>query len=85
MEEDPYAVLGVSRDATQDEMKKRYLYLVKKWHPDTFQDERGRLEAEAQFKKIQRAFTYATGKYRSPGNFRNAYVVCTAHASIDAF
>ncbi len=39
MEEDPYAVLGVSRDATQDEMKKQYLKLVKKWHPDTFQDE----------------------------------------------
>ncbi len=82
MDEDPYAVLGVSRDATQDEMKKRYLDLVKKWHPDTFQDERGRREAEAQFKKIQRAFTHATGKYRSPGNFRNPYVICTAHVAI---
>ena len=82
MEAEPHAVLGVSRDATQDEMKKRYLELVKKWHPDTFQDERGRREAEAQFKKIQRAFTHATGKYRSPGYFRNAYVICIAHASI---
>jgi molecular chaperone DnaJ len=82
MEEDPFTVLGVPRGATQDEAKKRYLELVKQWHPDTFQDERGRREAEAQFKKIQRAFTQVTEKYRSPGHFRNEYVMATPVLSL---
>ena len=35
---DPYKTLGISPDATDDEIKKAYKELVKKYHPDQYQD-----------------------------------------------
>jgi len=33
---DPYKILGVSRDATDEEVKKAYYEMVKKYHPDNY-------------------------------------------------
>jgi molecular chaperone DnaJ len=51
--EDYYELLGVSRDATSDELKKAYRKLAVKYHPDK---NPGNAEAEAQFKKISEAY-----------------------------
>ena len=49
----PYEVLGVSRDASEDEIKKAYRALSRKYHPDA---NPGNREAENKFRKISEAY-----------------------------
>jgi molecular chaperone DnaJ len=50
--EDLYEILGVSRDASQDEIKRAYRRLVTRYHPDR---NKGDKDAEEKFKKINAA------------------------------
>ena len=50
--EDYYKVLGVKRDATQDEIRKAYRRLARKYHPDVNPGDKG---AEDKFKKLSEA------------------------------
>ncbi len=56
MIKDPYQVLGVSRDATDEEIKKAYRKLCMKYHPDANIDNPNKAEAEEKFKEVQQAY-----------------------------
>src|ERR671927_1925062 len=49
---DPYKVLGVDKKASQDDIKKAYRKLARKYHPDTNSD----AGAEQRFKEISEAY-----------------------------
>jgi len=51
--EDYYEILGVSKDASQDEIKKAYRKLAMKYHPDKNPDDKN---AEEMFKKASNAY-----------------------------
>lgn len=50
---DPYSILGIGRNATDDEVKKAYRNLVRKYHPDK---NPGNKAAEDMFKVVQEAY-----------------------------
>uniref|UniRef100_A0A7S1CED9 J domain-containing protein n=1 Tax=Bicosoecida sp. CB-2014 TaxID=1486930 RepID=A0A7S1CED9_9STRA len=57
---DYYAVLGVRRDASDDELKKAYRKLAMKWHPDKNRDNQEK--ASEQFKLINEAYDVLSDK-----------------------
>ena len=52
---DPYSVLGVPRNASDDEIKKAYRKLSRKYHPDANINNPNKDQAEAKFKEVQQA------------------------------
>lgn len=53
---DPYQVLGVSRGASEEEIKKAYRSLSRKYHPDANVNNPNKDQAEEKFKEIQAAY-----------------------------
>ncbi len=53
---DPYQVLGVSRSASDDEIKKAYRNLSRKYHPDANINNPNKDQAEEKFKQVQQAY-----------------------------
>lgn len=80
MAKDLYAVLGVSRTASADEVKRAYRSLAKKYHPDQNKDNAA---AQEKFKAITAAYDilgdgdkrkhYDAGAIDADGNKRSAF------------
>lgn len=56
MASDPYKTLGVNRGASQDEIRKAYRELAKKYHPDNFTDVHAKELAEEKMAEINLAY-----------------------------
>ena len=53
---DPYQVLGVSRNASDEEIKKAYRALSRRYHPDANVNNPNKAQAEEKFKQVQQAY-----------------------------
>ena len=64
---DPYEVLGVSPSASDEEVKRAYRDLARKYHPDNYQNNPLADLAEEKMKEVNEAYETIT-KSRSTGN-----------------
>ena len=62
---DPYKVLGVSKNASEEEIKAAYKALVKKYHPDQYQDNPLAEFAEEKMAEINSAYDAIIEERRS--------------------
>lgn len=65
---DPYEVLGVSPNASDDEIKRAYRELARKYHPDNYQNNPLADLAEEKMKEVNEAYDAIT-KSRSGGSY----------------
>lgn len=71
---DPYKVLGVSPNASQEEIKKAYRDLARKYHPDNYQDNPLADLAQEKMKEINEAYDAITkGNTSSSGSSYSGY------------
>ena len=65
----PYEVLGVSTSATDEEVKKAYRALVKKYHPDQYKGTAFEAEANEKLKQINEAYDMIKNGKTSQNNY----------------
>ncbi|MCL2695620.1 MAG: J domain-containing protein [Clostridiales bacterium] len=63
----PYQVLGIKEGASQEEIRRAYLALVKKYHPDKYADNPLRELAGEKLKEVNAAYEMLQGKATGGG------------------
>jgi molecular chaperone DnaJ len=68
----PYKVLGVSENASQEDIRTAYLELVKKYHPDKYADNPLKELASEKLKEINQAYEMLTKRQTTNGAYGSA-------------
>ncbi|MCR5719555.1 MAG: DnaJ domain-containing protein [Lachnospiraceae bacterium] len=69
----PYSILGVNPNASEDEIKKQYRQLSRKYHPDANINNPNREQAEEKFKEINAAYKEIMRERTEGGYGRSSY------------
>jgi molecular chaperone DnaJ len=69
----PYEVLGVREGSSIEEIKKAYKELVRKYHPDQYQNHPLSDLAEEKLKEINQAYETLSKRYESGSSTSNSY------------
>ena len=70
---DPYSVLGISRGASTEEIKKAYRQLSRKYHPDANVNNPNKAQAEEKFKQVQEAYNQIIHEKENGGSSYGSY------------
>lgn len=73
MNKNPYAVLGVAENATDEQIKSAYRELAKKYHPDNYQDSPLRDLATEKMKEINEAYDEVQRMRKEGRNYSSSY------------
>lgn len=69
----PYDVLGIRADASDDEIKKAYRKLSRMYHPDANVNNPNKAQAEEKFKEVQQAYDAIMNKKTGASGFGGYY------------
>ena len=70
--QDPYSVLGVDQNASDEEIKKAYRELARKYHPDNYQNNPLADLAEEKMKEINEAYDAITKSRAGGGGYQQS-------------
>ena len=78
---DPYEILGIGRDATEDEIKTAYRELAKKYHPDNFSENPLSDLAQEKMQEINTAYDAVMNDRKQGANNSGGFVQGEAGSS----